>query len=142
MFGCPPYAGNAARCYRDTFKMQSGEENLALFKAQELLAQEHIKNYLEELEALAAEDANSAKNFIASNLKKIIEEASSAEYRDRFGTLLSPAPLRSVAVSAAKALMELYPIKERGGNNSNNNGESDTNITFNVIVPGQTNDKE
>ena len=80
--------------------------------------------------------------FIASNLKKIIEEASSAEYRDRFGTLLSPAPLRSVAVSAAKALMELYPIKERGGNNSNNNGESDTNITFNVIVPGQTNDKE
>ena len=60
-----------------------------------------------------------------------------AQYTDRRGTKLSPAPLRSVAVSATKALMEMYPVKEAQVNKLNIEGAGEGGITFNVIVPEQ-----
>ena len=78
------------------------------------------------------------KKFLTENLVHIIEETSTAEYRDRRGTRLSPAPLRSVAVSATKALMEMYPVKEAQVSKLNIEGGGEGGITFNVIVPEQS----
>ena len=51
------------------------------------------------------------KTFLRENLISIIEECSTAELRDRKGVIQSPAAMRSIAVNAVKALMELYPVK-------------------------------
>lgn len=135
--GCAPYAGNAERCYTDVF--HPAED--ALFnnhKAKLLLQEEHIKEYIQKLEAMSAEQAVDIKRYLTANLKHIIEEASTAEYRDRNGTRLNPAALRGVAVSASKALMEMYPVREAQVNKVDINGGGENGnggITFNVIVP-------
>ena len=66
-----------------------------------------------------------------------MEETSNNNYVDRFGNKLSPAPLRAVAVNAAKALMELYPVKHSHETKLRIEG-SNAGIVFNVIVPGNT----
>lgn len=134
--GCAPYAGNAAKCYRDAF--HKPEDALLNHEAKMKLKEPHIVEYLTELEAQSAEEAKDMKRFITANLKHIIEETSSANYTDRRGTPLSPAALRSVAVSASKALMEMYPVKEAQVNKFDINGGGEAGITFNVIVPDQT----
>ena len=53
---------------------------------------------------------------------------------DRFGVPLSPAPLRAVSVNAAKALMDIFPIRHKEENRLRIEG-SDGNVIFNVIVP-------
>ncbi|GAB6013468.1 hypothetical protein [Viscerimonas tarda] len=63
-----------------------------------------------------------------------MEETATATFDDRFGTHLSPAPLRAVAVNAAKALMELYPVKHIHETRLRIEGEG--GVVFNVIVPG------
>ena len=64
----------------------------------------------------------------------VMEETATREYTDRFGIPLSPAPLRAVAVNAAKALMELYPIKHASESRLKiENGQG--GVIFNVIVP-------
>ena len=105
----------------------------------ELLRKKEIQEYLEELTASDKEDNEALKRYVTESLKAILREASCATYRDRRGTELSPAPLRSVAVQAAKALMELHPIKAAQSHNLNINGEGEGGITFNVIVPNQQN---
>lgn len=130
--GTAPYAGNAVKCYSEVFKEDSPRTR---HKAKLLLNQDNIKAYIAELTEMSAEEAGNMKRYLTQNLMKILEETSTAQFRDRRGTLLSTAPLRSVAVSAAKALMDMYPVKEAQtvnleGGNSENGG-----ITFNVIVP-------
>lgn len=66
-----------------------------------------------------------------------MSETSSAEYTDKFGVPLSPAPLRAVAVNAAKALMELYPIKCSQETKLRIDG-GEGGVVFNVIVPQST----
>ena len=51
-----------------------------------------------------------------------------------FGVPLSPAPLRAVSVNAAKALMDIFPIRHKEENRLRIEG-SDGNVIFNVIVP-------
>ena len=126
--GSAPYAGNAAKCYSEVFKCDSKHTK---HLAKQLLMREDIQAFLKEL------DAKFMKKFLTENLIHIIEETSVAEYRDRRGTKLSPAPLRSVAVSATKALMEMYPVKEAQVNKLNIEGAGEGGITFNVIVPEQ-----
>lgn len=70
----------------------------------------------------------------------IIDETSTAKYTDRRGTELSPAPLRSVAVQASKALMEMYPVKVAQESKVELKGNGDSGIVFNVIVPQSNND--
>ncbi len=63
-----------------------------------------------------------------------MRETAKGEFLDKFGVPLSPAPLRAVSVNAAKALMEIYPIKHstsEGAKDGSNGG----NIIFNVVVP-------
>ena len=135
--GCAPYAGNAAKCYADVFHTSKEDEMFNNQKAAVLLQEPRIAEYVKELEALSIEDAKNMKRFLTANLKHIIEETSRDIYYDRRGKALSPAALRSVAVSASKALMEMYPVKESQVNKFEINGGGESGITFNVIVPEQ-----
>ena len=132
--GSAPYAGNAAKCYSEVFKCDSKHTK---HLAKQLLMREDIQAFLKELDEMTYEEAKFMKKFLTENLIHIIEETSVAEYRDRRGTKLYPAPLRSVAVSAKKALMEMYPVKEAQVNKLNIEGAGEGGITFNVIVPEQ-----
>ena len=130
--GCDPYCGNAAKCYEEIFKISS---NTAKGKARKLLCQEHIQKYIEEIDSLNYNENEFLKKRLTEKLLHIIDETSSAEYQDRRGTRLSPAPLRSVAVQATKALMEMHPIKEAQVNKLNIEGSGEGGVVFNVIVP-------
>lgn len=128
--GDAPFAGNAARCYEEAF---SNSGNNIRVKAMRFLAREDIQEYLNELEKLTFDEAKYMKKFLTQNLTKIVEECSTKEYVNRKGTPISPAPLRSVAVSASKALMDMYPIKE--SQKLSIEGGEEGGITFNVIMP-------
>jgi hypothetical protein len=130
--GCAPYCGNAAKCYEQAFNISS---KTSAGKARKLLSQDHIKAYTEELESVSSEEARHLKKRLTENLLHIIEETSSAQYTDRRGTKLSPAPLRSVAVQAAKALMDMHPVKEANVNKLNIEGAGEGGVVFNVVVP-------
>ena len=106
-----------------------------------MLNQPHIKEYIEQLEALNDFDAKRKREYLARHLENIIEETSTVEYSDRRGVKMSPAALRSVCVQAMKLYAELYPVKDAqtSKNNSENNGGG--GITFNVIIPNQTPEK-
>ena len=78
---------------------------------------------------------------ITETLKAVMEETAKAQYTDRFGVDVSPAPLRAVSVNAAKALMDLYPIKHVHESKLRIEG-SDGNVIFNVIVPETQNKKD
>lgn len=130
--GDAPFTGNAARCYLEIYP--DTPQHKARTLSLQLLVREDIKEYLAELGELTMEENKAMKNFLSANLKSIVEECSSSSYKDKKGLQLSPAPLRSVAVSAAKALMELHPVKEATVNKLSIDG-GDSGITFNVIMP-------
>ena len=134
--GQAPYAGNAERCFIES-KIGNEDDILVGHHSKELLSRQDIQSYIAELESMCHEEAKDIKRFLTANLKHIIEEASSADFCDRWGNLLSPAGLRGVAVSASKALMEMYPVKEAQVSKIGIDGGDDGNIVFNVIVPEQ-----
>lgn len=128
--GEAPYGGNAARCYQEVF----GDRTCRVKSlATRMLARPEIQEYLKSLDELPYEEAKYMKTFLRENLISIIQECASGEFRDRKGTLLSPAALRSVAVNASKALMELYPVREAQVSKINIDGAGEGGITFNVI---------
>lgn len=133
--GEAPFGGNAAKCYQEVFNDMSKR---CKTHAAKLLARPEIQEYLKSLDELTYEEAKYMKTFLRENLIHIIQECSVAEYRDRRGTLLSPAALRSVAVNASKALMDLYPVKEAQTNKLSIEGAGEGGITFNVIMPEQS----
>lgn len=137
--GEAPFAGNAVKCYTEAFGTSSIKSK---HSAKLLLSRPEIRAYLEELDGLTYEEAKYMKKFLTENLIHIIEEASTAEYRDRKGTLLSPAALRSVAVNATKALMDMHPIKEAQINRLNIEGNGEGGVVFNVIVPNHQSEKK
>lgn len=132
--GAAPYTGNALKCYQEVFHSSDIKDSL---KAKKLLARPDVKEYMDELDGFNAQEAAHMKKFLAANLKHIIEETSVAVYKDRRGTKLSPAPLRSVAVSATKALMDLYPVKAVHESKLSIEGGGENGVIFNVIVPEQ-----
>ncbi len=125
-----PFAGNAARCYEEAFSKSGGHVRAMAVR---FLAREDIQEYLNELEKLSFEEARYMKKFLTQNLTKIVEECSTKEYLNRKGVPQSPAALRSVAVNATKALMDMYPVKQANRLSIDGGGES--GITFNVIMP-------
>lgn len=137
--GCSPYGGNMIKCYEEAFKQKEVSCKYEIYK---LLNRPDIKEYIQELEEENNEDAKFLKKRLTENLLGIIEETSTAVYRDRRGNALSPAPLRSVAVMASKALMDMYPIKEAQVNKLDIEGGGKGGIVFNVIVPEQKTKKE
>ena len=134
--GEAPFGGNAARCYKEVFNDNSKK---AKIRATQMLVRPEIQEYLKALGEMAYEEAKYMKAFLRENLMSIIQECASAEYRDRKGTLLSPAAMRSVAVSASKTLMELYPVREAQVSKLSIDSGAEGGITFNVIMPGQPN---
>jgi len=133
--GEAPFGGNASRCYQEIF---DDKTRLAKSRAARMLARPEIQEYLQSLDELPYEEAKYMKTFLRENLKSITEECAQAEYRDRKGTMLSPAALRSVAVNASKALMDLYPVREAQVSKINIDGAGEGGITFNVIMPDQS----
>ncbi len=133
--GEAPFGGNASRCYQEVF---NDKTYLAKSRAARMLARPEIQEYLKSLDELPYEEAKYMKVFLRENLTSIIEQCAQMEYRDRKGTLLSPAALRSVAVNASKALMDLYPVKEAHVSKINIDGAGEGGITFNVIMPEQS----
>lgn len=132
--GEAPFGGNAAKCYQEVFNDTSKRVKS---RATRMLARPEIQEYLKSLDELTYEEAKYIKTFLRENLISIIEECSSAELRDRKGVLQSPAAMRSIAVNASKALMELYPVKAAQENKLKIEGSGDGSITFNVIMPEQ-----
>lgn len=133
--GDAPFTGNAERCYKEAFQDQS---RTSKHKAQKLLARKDIQAYLEELDQPTYEEAKYMKKFLTENLMHIVGECSVAEVFNKKGQVISPAAMRSVAVSASKALMELYPVKEAQISKLKIDGAGEGGITFNVIMPDQT----
>ena len=133
VFGCDPYTGNARKCYEELFEESS---RTSLKCARELMSREDVSEYLTQLRTIANYNNADLKARLTEKLLHIIDETSTATYTDRRGTELSPAPLRSVAVQAAKALMELHPVKVAQESKLElTGGEGNAGITFNVIVP-------
>lgn len=132
--GEAPFGGNATKCYQEVFNDLTYR---AKSHATRMLARPEIQEYLKSLDELTYEEAKYMKTFLRENLISIVKECSTSALRDRKGTLLSPAALRSVAVNASKALMELYPVREAQVNKLSIDGAGEGGITFNVIMPEQ-----
>ena len=113
--------------------------HLPEYKSQ-LMARDDVQEYINQLRAIANYETADLKARLTEKLLHIIDETSTAKYTDRRGTELSPAPLRSVAVQASKALMEMYPVKVAQESKVELKGNGDSGIVFNVIVPQSNND--
>lgn len=133
--GDKEFAGQAEACFTEVF----GERKHISVAARKLLAKEYIANYIKE--HLAKRDVETetiaVKLQVAETLKSVMAETSKGEYVDKFGTTISPASLRAVSVNAARALMEIYPIKHSQGQGNKKDGGGGT-IIFNVVVPQTT----
>lgn len=127
------YAGQLAKCFREVFGEEYKDVNI---QARQLVRQPAIMARIKELAADMANETESiaVKMQIAETLRAILAETANSNYTDRFGNTLSPAPLRAVAVNAAKALMELYPVKHATETKLRIEG-TNNGVVFNVIVP-------
>lgn len=132
--GGAEYAGQRDKCFKEVFGEQTAE-SISLC-SRRLTAKPHVAARIRELgEMLQCENENIAvKIQVAETLKAIMEETSTAQFSDKFGITLSPAPLRAVAVNAAKALMDLYPIRHEQEAKLRIEG-SDGKVIFNVVIP-------
>lgn len=131
--GDKEFAGQAEACYKEVFGDTLKHTGLA---ARRLMCKEAVAAYIQTLiERRNTEFETAAvKLQVAETLKAVMSETAKGEYIDKFGVPVSPAPLRAVSVNAAKALMEIFPIKHsqaQSGKGDAGNG----NIIFNVIVP-------
>lgn len=126
------FAGKCAKCYKEAF---GDESQKAWLNARKVFDRPQVKARIRELlqEIDAETEEIAVKLQIAETLKAIMEETAEAAYTDKFGIDLSPAPLRAVSVNAAKALMEIYPVRHAG--QAKGKSEGGAGITFNVIVP-------
>lgn len=136
--GCDPYAGNAPFCYHKTLgKNLNDDDPLLEYKARKLMARPEVKAFIEQLKEEVYDHKSAIKSRIENKLIKIMDECAEGEYVNRYGIRLSPAPLRSVALHAAKELGDLNGLHklakiEEESENENNGIQG---ITFNVIVP-------
>ncbi len=133
VYGGSDFAGQAAKCFQEVFG--EDEKNISL-ASRRLLSKPYIHAHVKELFAQFQNETETVatKLQITETLKAVMEETANAQYTDRFGIPVSPAPLRAVSVNAAKALMDLYPIKHIHESKLRIEG-SDGNVIFNVIVP-------
>lgn len=133
VYGNHEFAGQHTKCYMEVYGEDS--KNMSV-KSHQLMKEVHILARIKELYTnLQNETENIAiKLQVAETLKAVMEETSTAQFSDKFGVCLSPAPLRAVSVNAAKALMDLFPIKHVQESKLRIEG-SDGNVIFNVIVP-------
>lgn len=130
--GGPCFAGDHRKCYEEVFGKGKNVAIASRMLLGRLSISTRVREMIDskefELETIAT------RLQVAETLKAVMSETSTAEYTDKFGVPLSPAPLRAVAVNAAKALMELYPIKCSAETKLHIEG-GEGGVVFNVIVP-------
>lgn len=128
------FAGRPKKCYVEVFGEKAVKNPNA--SANYLMNKPHVLRHIKEL--LSSErfemETMAVKLQVTETLKAVMDETATKDYTDRFGVPLSPAPLRAVSVNAAKALMEIFPIKHKEENRLRIEG-SDGNVIFNVVVP-------
>ncbi len=126
------FAGQHGKCYKEVFY---ADEDKALMSGRQLLGKPYIQAHIKKLVEKTHADMETiaVKLQVAETLKAVMEETATSNYEDKFGVSLSPAPLRAVSVNAAKALMELYPIKHSQESRFKIEGES--GVIFNVVIP-------
>ena len=141
-----PLAGNATECYIKVFGVDGDGDALsrskAAYQAKKLLEKEFVKKRIEELERVNLYDSATLKQRITTTMLKIMDECADSEYSDRYKTKLSPAALRSVAVSAAKMVADINGIKEDTVQKILLGSEDGNGITFNLVVPEKKNHSE
>lgn len=132
VYGDSEFAGQHIKCYAEVF----GECNKIAVKSRKLLSKIPVQARIKELATLLQSETETiaVKLQIAETLKAVMDETSSAQFIDKFGVSLSPAPLRAVSVNAAKALMDLYPVKHIHETKLKFEG-TNGGVVFNVIVP-------
>lgn len=139
--GCDPYRGNASYCYHKTLgKKLADDDPLLEYKAKKLMARQEIKDFINQLQEEVYDHKVAVKARIENKLMKIMDECSEGEYYNRYGIRLSPAPLRSVALKAAKELGDLNGLHKLAKITEEEDGAdsgASAGITFNVIVPDQ-----
>lgn len=133
------FAGKHCQCYKEVFFTDDSTTSIA---SRKLLSQPHIQARVRELmeETQTDMETQAVKLQVTETLKAVMEETATGSFQDKWGMDLSPAPLRAVAVNAAKALMDLYPIKHSQETKLRIEGEG--GVIFNVIVPPETLRKE
>ena len=131
------FAGQLVNCFREAFG-PGGQD--PLFEARRVVRKPQVMARIKELvEPMYSETEVAAiKLQITETLRGVMEEASTGAFYDKFGNPLSPAPLRAVSVNAAKALMELYPVKHAHETKLKIEG-AEGGVVFNVIVPQKQN---
>lgn len=141
--GPAPYVGNEVRCYQlvfndSTHEPVGGMEIEVSLQAHEFMNREDVKDYIDKLNALSVVNAASLRPRLTQTLLKIMDECATAKYEDKWGTELSPAALRAVAVNAAGKLTDMYGIKEDIAHKISLEGADGEGITFNLIAPQPT----
>jgi hypothetical protein len=133
VYGGRSFAGQLLPCFREAFG--PGWQD-ALYEARRLVRMPHIMERIKELvEPMYNETEVAAiKLQIAETLRAVMDETSTGSFYDKFGNPLSPAPLRAVSVNAAKALMEIYPVKHEHETKLKIES-AEGGVVFNVIVP-------
>lgn len=128
------YAGRPKKCYVEVFGEKAARNPHSA--ANYLLHKPHVLAHVKAL--LSSErfetETMAVKLQVTETLKAVMDETATTDYTDRFGVPLSPAPLRAVSVNAAKALMEIFPIRHKEESRLRIEG-GDGNVIFNVIVP-------
>ena len=145
--GTAPYSGNASKCYIAVYGSPENcpkelADAMVFDKASRLLDKPEVRERIEELRKHDQFQTAVLKQRINSPMLAIMEECSEQRvYKNRFKEVLMPAPMRAVAIQAAKVLQDINGLKEDSISKlqiTNGQGEG---ITFNLIVPNKE-DKE
>lgn len=139
VYGGSGFAGQHVKCYAEVF----GDCDRISVKSRQLLSKIPVQARIRELATLLQGETETiaVKLQVAETLKAVMDETSTAQFSDRSGVSLSPAPLRAVSVNAAKALMELYPVKHAHETRLRTEG-ANGGVVFNVIVPAIKQDRD
>ena len=151
--GPAPYNGNAKMTYNLVFKGKTGklidptvdttqDEVNAALEARKLMIRDDIRDYIDNLQSKSMVNAATLRPRLTETLLRIADECSTLVCTDKFGTPLSPAPLRSVAVNAVSKLSDMYGIKEDITHKLMLEGADGEGITFNLIMPEPSKDNE
>lgn len=128
MMGESGVCGNAKKAYKAAFGTNANGSQLKRFMCRKHIALK-LKELQGELEAL-----NVGKRVLLEDkLMSIMEECSTKNYKDKFGNDISPAAMRSVAISAIKELNSMNGFNKPIETKITTDEES--GIVFNVIVP-------
>lgn len=133
-------AGDHNECYKDVFGSEDKKAARKLIARQDI--KDHVKSLIEDFKNNEEHRALAIKIQVTDTLQKVMRETSTDVYRTPKGHALSPAPLRSVSVNAAKALADMYVDKPSVSQKLQLESDGKGGIVFNVIVPKTNVDDE